>query len=265
MHSFGLSEHHLVLTQFPLKLDAFQLFTSGFTGRPISRCMHWHDDLATKTVVLDKESGKVVATVELPAMFAFHYLNAWEQDGAVVFDIAAYEDSSPVYHLFFDSLFGPDGGDIPYSCIMRYRVPLDGSPPPPPQRISDVPIEMPRINDARTAKPYRYAYGQSWDRPGRWYNRLVKIDTHGEDPATNATFWGQDGWLPSEPVFVPRPGATEEDDGVVLCVVLDANSEPPETFLLVLDARSFTELARAKTPHPVPFGLHGAFVGSEGR
>ena len=69
----------------------------------------------------------------------------------------------------------------------------------------------------------------------------------------------------ARPVFVPRPGATEEDDGVVLSVVLDATAEPPETFLLVLDARSFTELARATTPHPVPFGLHGAFVGGEGR
>lgn len=262
MHSFGMSERRIVLARFPLKLDPMQLFTSGFTGRPIARCMRWHDDIGTRTSVIDKRTGKVVATVELPAMFGFHILNTWDEGESVVFDIAAYETSAPVDHLWFSTLFGPDGGDVPYSGIVRCRVPLDGSPPPDPQRISDAPIEMPRINDALAARPHRYAYGQSWDRPGRFYDRLVKIDTHGPDPATNATVWGRDGWLPSEPVFVARPGATDEDDGVVLSVVLDATAEPAESFLVVLDGQTFTEIARARAPHVIPFGLHGEFARS---
>ena len=265
MHSFGLSERYVVLAQFPLKLDAFQLFTSGFTGRPISRCMHWEDGITTRTVVIDKETGAVVTTAELPATFGLHVVNTWDEDGAVVFDLAAYEDADALYHLFFDELLGPDGGDVPYSGIVRYRVPLDGSAPPPPQIISDAAIEMPRINDAVASKPYRYAYGQTWDQPGRWYDRLVKIDTHGPDPATNATSWGQDGWLPSEPVFVARPGGTEEDDGVVLAIVLDVTGDEPSSFLVVLDASTFTEVARATVPHVVPFGLHGEFVSATKR
>lgn len=58
-------------------------------------------------------------------------------------------------------------------------------------------------------------------------------------------------------MFAGRPGRTAEDDGVVLSVVLDA---PRGTsFLLVLDAATFTELARAELPHPVLFGYHGQF------
>ncbi len=265
MHSFGLSENYVVLTQFPLKLDAFQLFTSGFTGRPISRCMRWYDDMPTKTVVLDKATGRVVTTVDLPAMFGLHYLNTWEEGDDVVFDIATYENSDPLYHLFFDELLGPHGGDVPFSCIMRYRVPLDGSAPPPPQRVSDAAIEMPRINDQRSSRPYRFAYGQSWSERGRWYNRLVKIDTENPDPAANATVWGADGLLPSEPVFVPRPSAEDEDDGVLMSVVLDVTEKTPASFLVVLDARTFVEVARARLPHLVPFGLHGEFVGGSSR
>ena len=58
-------------------------------------------------------------------------------------------------------------------------------------------------------------------------------------------------------MFAGRPGRTAEDDGVVLSVVLDA---PRGTsFLLVLAAATFTEVARAELPHPVLFGYHGQF------
>jgi carotenoid cleavage dioxygenase-like enzyme len=58
-------------------------------------------------------------------------------------------------------------------------------------------------------------------------------------------------------VFVGRPGRTAEDDGVVLSVVLDAGRGV--SFLLVLDAGTFTEVARAELPHPVLLGYHGQF------
>lgn len=35
--------------------------------------------------------------------------------------------------------------------------------------------------------------------------------------------WEEIGLYPSEPVFVPSPNATEEDDGVVLSVVITPN------------------------------------------
>jgi len=56
---------------------------------------------------------------------------------------------------------------------------------------------------------------------------------------------------------VPRPEAGAEDDGVLLSLVLDAAAG--RSFLLVLDARDLSELARASAPHPVPFGFHGEF------
>jgi carotenoid cleavage dioxygenase-like enzyme len=57
---------------------------------------------------------------------------------------------------------------------------------------------------------------------------------------------------------VARPRSEEEDDGVLLSVVLDA--ERDASFLLVLDAASLEELARAAVPHHIPFGFHGQFT-----
>jgi hypothetical protein len=67
---------------------------------------------------------------------------------------------------------------------------------------------------------------------------------------------------PLEPVFVAAPKARREDEGVILAVVLDAYRGT--SFLLVLDAGSFAELARAEVPHHIPFGLHGQYVAGPG-
>jgi beta,beta-carotene 9',10'-dioxygenase len=56
-------------------------------------------------------------------------------------------------------------------------------------------------------------------------------------------------------VFVARPGGSPEDEGVLLSVVLDAGQA--RSFLLVLDAASLSEVARATVPHHIPFGFHG--------
>jgi carotenoid cleavage dioxygenase-like enzyme len=84
---------------------------------------------------------------------------------------------------------------------------------------------------------------------------LVKINL---DDGTSQT-WSQEGCYPGEPIFVAAPDGNAEDDGVVLSVVLDGRSN--QSFLLVLDAHSFTELSRAIDVPRVPYGFHGNFYG----
>ena len=48
-----------------------------------------------------------------------------------------------------------------------------------------------------------------------------------------------------------------EDDGVVLSFVSAAEGG---SFLLVLDAERFEEIARVKMPHGIPYGFHGTFA-----
>jgi torulene dioxygenase len=67
---------------------------------------------------------------------------------------------------------------------------------------------------------------------------------------------------PGEAVFVADPEGTKEDDGVLLSVVLDGRLE--KSYLLVLDARTMTEVARAEMNIPVGFGFHGKHVGNGG-
>lgn len=62
-----------------------------------------------------------------------------------------------------------------------------------------------------------------------------------------------------EPVFVPRPGAAAEDDGVVVAPGVDGEGRG---FVLVMDAGSWTELARVQLPFAVPNRFHGIWLGA---
>lgn len=47
------------------------------------------------------------------------------------------------------------------------------------------------------------------------------------------------------------------DIGVVISMISDKNGEG---YALILDASTFEEVARAKFPYGLPYGLHGAWV-----
>ncbi len=62
-----------------------------------------------------------------------------------------------------------------------------------------------------------------------------------------------------------RPGATAEDDGVLVSALIRGEPKSARsTALLVLDARDLRELARAEfvCEGPVPKPLHGYFTGN---
>jgi carotenoid cleavage dioxygenase-like enzyme len=118
----------------------------------------------------------------------------------------------------------------------------------------DVPFELPRIDYGRfNGRPYRYAYGASANAPGEFLNVALKLDVQ----ERSFEVWQEEGCYPSEPVFVRAPDAEAEDHGVALSVVLDTRAR--NSFLLVLDAESWTEVARAQVPQHVPLGFHGQF------
>jgi carotenoid cleavage dioxygenase-like enzyme len=252
MHSFGMTEHYVVLAEFSFFFSPIGL---ALKLKPYIGNARWKPERGVRFLLMDRRDGRVVSTPQADAFFAFHHINAYEENDSVVVDISAYPDTTIIDRLFLDRLNQPDGGALPYGELRRYRLPLHGTHADY-ELLSDQAIDLPRINYKRNnARDYRYAYGMGirQDRPDDFLNQLVKIDVRGR----TARVWNEDGCYPGEPVFVAAPAAAGEDDGVVLSLVLDANKD--NSSLLVLDAGSFDEVARAEVPHRIPFGLHGQF------
>lgn len=253
MHSFGMTPEHVVLAEFPLVLDPLDL---ALSGGPLVESYEWRPERGTRWLVFDRGSGDLVAEPRGPPLFAFHHVNAFEEDGGIAVDLCAYPDARVVDELYLDRVKAP-GGPSPEATarLRRARVPLDGGDVEI-ETLADEALELPRTWYSEVnGQPYRYVYGvgHQHDPPRAFLDQVVKVDV--EERATRT--WSEPATYPGEPVFVPRPGADAEDDGILLSVVFDA--ERDTSFLLALDAATLEEVARAQVPHRVPFGFHGAF------
>ena len=106
-------------------------------------------------------------------------------------------------------------------------------------------MEMPRFNERKHGLPYRFVWGiGSPDSSPVHVSGIVKVDlgdpTCSSAPGADSHLpinapclsWYRASHYPSEPIFVPRPGAMSEDDGVVLSVMLDGKRG--KSYLLVL-------------------------------
>lgn len=126
-------------------------------------------------------------------------------------------------------------------------------------------IELPIVSPKVANRPYRYAYGIHTQRDSEHSlstalaNSIIKLDMH-----TGKTCVWRDrsgNHVPGEPIFVPQPteGDMElsEDAGVLLTVAL--NAQKGLSALVVINAQTMEEVARAEMSIPFPFAFHGAF------
>lgn len=112
--------------------------------------------------------------------------------------------------------------------------------------------ELPSINAAYATKRHRYSYGL----PNRGLSTLVDTICKTDMETREAIFWNNPhGHTPGEAIFVARPGAQAEDDGVLLSVVLDGHEG--SSYLLCLDALTMKELGRAEMGFAIGIGFHG--------
>jgi beta,beta-carotene 9',10'-dioxygenase len=254
MHSFAVTEDYAVLVVFPLVVNPLSLLLSG---KPFIENYRWRPELGTRFIVVNLHDGTVRGTATGEAVFAFHHINAYQDGDQIVVDLCAYPDASIIDATYLERLRNP-GTHLPLPRPTRYRInPTVGTVSA--RRLTDELMDLPQINyRAHNGHAYRYAYaaGGHDRRTDDFLNQLAKLDVH-----TGATrTWHEPGTYPGEPVLVPAPEPTSEDDGVILSVVLDTTEQ--RSFLLVLDAATFTELARAQVPHVIPFGFHGRFATS---
>ncbi|MFZ9947690.1 MAG: carotenoid oxygenase family protein, partial [Vulcanococcus sp.] len=192
--------------------------------------------------------------IAAPEGFVFHHLNAFEEGEELVVD--------SIYYADFPSI-GPDVDfrqvdfeSIPEGQLMRCRInTTDGSVTT--ELLEQRTCEFAMVNPARQGLDARY----SWmavaerERGNDPLQAIKKLDlTTGDGRVWSAAPRG----FVSEPVMVPRPGASSEDDGWVLCLVW--NGARCASDLVILDAASMAEVAVLELPLAVPHGLHGSWA-----
>ncbi|XP_076143131.1 beta,beta-carotene 15,15'-dioxygenase [Alosa pseudoharengus] len=285
-HSFGMTENYIVFVDQAFKLDILGLATAYFRGVNWGGCLKFDKNDVTVFHLINRKTGKAVSTKFYGDPFVvFHHINAYEENGHVVFDLITYKDSN-LYDMFYIDNLKQDTEKFieshkifsPPVC-QRFALPITVEKDTPvgtnlvtledttakavmqkdcsvfcsPDLLL-VGLELPQINYKFNAKKYRYFYGSrvEWSPHP---NKIAKVDivtrTHKE--------WSSEECYPSEPIFVASPGAVEEDDGVLLSSIVSLNPAK-NPFMLILDAKTMEEIARAEVDASFHMDLHGCFI-----
>ena len=257
IHMFSVTENFAVIAVYPVSFDFMAMPTHNMHAFEVLE----KKDAPASFFLVNLNDGSVIDGFESDnpfLVFSAHHVNAWEEGSEVVLDLACspWDTFTTIFdmgNMLNQNLTDRDTSD---SVIKRVRLNINEKS----VTVEDWPnalgipmlttMEFPMINMAYSGRKNRYAYG--WVSIDYWRTTLVKKDL---EDSLNDKMWSVDSHYPGELFFVARPGAVEEDDGVLMTVVFDG--EQRRSYLLLLDAKTFTEVNRSYLPFRVPFSFHG--------
>jgi len=255
LHDFAITPNWAVFLQNAIAFNPLP-YVAGRKGA--AQCLQSQPGGQAKFWLIPRDGGAFAGQkpriIDAPDGFVFHHLNAWEEGDAVVVESIFYAD--------FPSI-GPDDDFrsvnfelLPEGLLEQCRINLsDGSVRS--QRLSERCCEFAMVNPEREGLPCRFAWMAVTEREtgNDPLQAIKKLDLQsGERQLWSAAPRG----FVSEPLMVPRPGSSAEDDGWVLCLVW--NGARCASDLVILDAASLAEVAVLELPLAVPHGLHGSWA-----
>lgn len=253
IHSTALTPNYYILIETPAHVNFLDIVLSEFRQKPLCEAVFWDEKDTTNFYIVNRKT-KEMTILEYDAFFFFHTINAFEEGGKIIIDLSWSKRGDLMKDFYIDKLLTEGMSDDNANLPARFEIELEKKKISM-QFLTSEYGELPQIHPDLATQKYRYTYcmGLNKARKGDVYNQLLKLDVQ----TGNHQIWHEDRTYPAEPIFVPHPNAKAEDEGVVMSVVLDAKGE--QSFLLVLDGQTFTEIARVNIPHLIPMGFHGRF------
>ncbi|ACA99416.1 MULTISPECIES: carotenoid oxygenase family protein [Cyanophyceae] len=253
IHDFVITPNYVIFFQASVKFNPLP-YVLGFKGA--GECVKFEADKPTQMIVIPRDPARDdVQTLEAEAGFVFHHANAFEQDKRIIVDSVCYQSIPQVQadvdykNVDFETL---DPGQL-----WRFTLDLE-TKKVTRELLATRCCEFPVVHPERVGRDYRYAYiGATHAKTGNAPLQAVwKVDHQGEDSQVYS--FAPDGFT-GEPIFVPRPGATAEDEGWVLLMVYDSAQHRSD--VVIFDAQNFAQpLATLHLKQHIPYGLHGSWT-----
>uniref|UniRef100_A0A8C5G054 Retinoid isomerohydrolase n=1 Tax=Gouania willdenowi TaxID=441366 RepID=A0A8C5G054_GOUWI len=287
---FGMSDNHFVFVETPVKINLLKFLSAwSIRGSNYMDCFESNESQGTLFHLARKDPGEYIDHKYKGAPIGmFHHINTYEDGGFIVVDLCAWKGFEFVYNYLWLANLRANWDEVKKAAMMapqpevrRYVIPLDVHKEEQGKNLVSLPyttatavmhadgmiwlepevlfsgprqaFEFPQINYARYAgKNYTYTYGLGLNHfiP----DRICKLNVK-----TKETWvWQEPDSYPSEPLFVQTPDAIDEDDGVLLTIVAAPGSQRPG-YLLILNAKDLSEVARAEVECSIPVTFHGMY------
>lgn len=260
LHDYYITENHTVFPDGSLRFSP-----KGFLG-PHKSPFYFEANQTLKFGVLKRchEDMNLENRPEYPSSISkdihwfdtgqaghiWHTINAWEEmneDGTV--DIIAY---APVYREYPSDIPIHTKSE-PHATLMKFRLNMaNGSVTEATELLSHF-YERPSINLDYLGQKNRYTWLIDEEKAGIMGKGIMKYDLQNE---AELDYFDYGEYFGGEALFVSRPNPDAEDDGYLLELLMKQD----RAALLILDAKSMTEMARLHMPQRVPFGVHACWL-----
>ncbi len=254
MHDFAITPNYCLFLQNPMIFNPLP-YLLGLRGA--GECIQFQPQQPSRLIVIPRTPPyQKVKILEIQAGFVFHHANAFEDGNLIHLDSIAYNSLPQVQpevsyqEVDFEAL---DSGQL-------WRLTLNLSDNSlKTQLLESRCVEFPAIHPDKVGRDYRYLFIGAAHHPtgNAPLQAILKIDWQSGERQLHS--FAPHGYV-SEPIFVPKPDATAEDDGWVLVMVYDASHHRSD--VVILDAQDLTQkpLARLHLLHHIPYGLHGSWT-----
>jgi carotenoid cleavage dioxygenase-like enzyme len=250
-HAFAMTPNHALIWETAMRAQPLGFL---FSGRSYIHNFKWDAGHGSMLHAVSLADGSV-RTWALPAMMCFHAIQAYELGDEIVAELCIYEDATILSALLLEPLRrGAALGAMPQP--MRYRL-RNGRSDALLEPFSEG-LELPQVHPSRFVQAQAtVAWGTGLDAGGSsiFFDRTVRLNL----ASGERRVWQRPGAVQLEPLFVARPGASAEDDGVLLVPTL--TDEDEAGVIGVIDAATMQCLATLQAPQVIPFGFHAAWAG----
>ncbi|XP_070259474.1 retinoid isomerohydrolase isoform X3 [Myotis yumanensis] len=221
VHSFGLTPNYIVFVETPVKINLFKFLSSwSLWGANYMDCFESNETMGVWLHVADKKRRKYLNNKYRTSPFnLFHHINTYEDNEFLIVDLCCWKGFEFVYNYLYLANLRENWEEVKKNASKA---------PQPEVRRYVLPLNI---------------------------DKLCKLNVK-----TKETWvWQEPDSYPSEPIFVSHPEALEEDDGVVLSVVVSPGTGQKPAYLLILNAKDLSEVARAEVEINIPVTFHGLF------
>ena len=198
MHSFGMTDKYYIIAESPFTVQSLNLMV---INRPFIENFRWKKNRGTRVWVIEKSTGKVIFKKEIDPFFFFHFVNSFDTEKGLSFDIVTYPDAAIIDSYYLANI-EKGNRPIPGGTLNRFEINLTS------KEVIKIPlskaaIELPHFDHQRYDKrrDYRFVYAMGKRSSNSiFYDALIKIDIQKK----HDQIWHLEGCYPGEPILYPH-------------------------------------------------------------